>query len=114
MRLAVTACCWYPWQHGFHRPAAGEVLFAGQKSTQKRLAPGARRLGSCLDGTLRVSADAGRRQLAHPCAQTWAPFPCACLRCSPCFTAQCRSRPRIHALHVAIACHNSRDGFAAR
>src|SRR3546814_13455102 len=30
--------------------------------------------------------------------QTPAPFPCGCLRCSPCFTARCRTRPRIHAL----------------
>src|SRR3546814_678165 len=35
--------------------------------------------------------------------QTPAPFPCGCLRCSPCSTARCRTRPRIHALRPGLS-----------
>ncbi len=48
-------------EQGFHRPAAGEALFTAEKDP-KRLAPGARRLGSCLVGPLRFLAAAGRRR----------------------------------------------------
>src|SRR3546814_5712960 len=45
----------------FHRPAAGEVLTRAAKA--RRLAPGARRCGSCRTDSLRFLATAGRRQL---------------------------------------------------
>jgi len=45
----------------FHRPAAGEALFTAEKDP-KRLAPGARRLDSCLADPLRFLAAAGRRR----------------------------------------------------
>ncbi len=32
-------------------------------------------------------------ELTRPCVQTAAPIPCVCLRCSPRFTARCRTRP---------------------
>jgi hypothetical protein len=48
-------------EHCFHRPAAGEALFTAEKDP-KRLAPGARRLGSCLADPLRILATAGRRR----------------------------------------------------
>jgi len=48
-------------KRSFHRPAAGEALFTAEKYP-KRLAPGARRLGSCLADPLRVLAAAGRRR----------------------------------------------------
>jgi len=48
-------------KQSFHRPAAGEVLFTAEKDP-KRLAPGARRLGSCLADPLRILAAAGRRR----------------------------------------------------
>jgi hypothetical protein len=48
-------------KQNFHRPAAGEALFTAEKDP-KRLAPGARRLGSCLVDPLRILATAGRRR----------------------------------------------------
>jgi hypothetical protein len=45
----------------FHRPTAGEALFTAEKDP-KRLAPGARRLGSCLADPLRILTTAGRRR----------------------------------------------------
>ena len=48
-------------EQNFHRPAAGEALFTAEKDP-KRLAPSARRLGSCLADPLRVLAAAGRRR----------------------------------------------------
>src|SRR3546814_7368775 len=53
----------------FHRPAAGEVLFTAEKDP-KRLAPGARRCGSCRTDALRVSPNSGRHQLGHPCLRS--------------------------------------------
>jgi hypothetical protein len=50
-----------PKKRSFHRPAAGEALFKAEKDP-KRLAPGARRLGSCLADPLRILAAAGRRR----------------------------------------------------
>src|SRR3546814_6922338 len=48
-------------KHSFHRPAAGEALFTAEKDP-KRLAPGARRCGSCRTDPLRFWATAGRRR----------------------------------------------------
>jgi hypothetical protein len=58
--FSLRATC-MPEKQSFHRPAAGEVLFTAEKDP-KRLAPGARRLGSCLADPLRVLATAGRRR----------------------------------------------------
>src|SRR3546814_11884919 len=59
-------------KQSFHRPAAGEALFRAEKDP-KRLAPGARRCGSCRTDPLRVWATAGRRR-THPsmCSNTGA------------------------------------------
>ncbi len=74
--------------------------FSRRKSTQNALRRA--RAGAAPASPIRCASwqpQAGA-ELAHPCAQTAAPFPCGCLRCSPRFTARCRHRPRIHALHI--------------
>jgi len=48
-------------KRSFHRPAAGEALFTAEKDP-KRLAPGARRRGSCRADPLHILAAAGRRR----------------------------------------------------
>jgi len=53
----------------------------------KTPAPDTRRRGSCRAGPLRFSPSTGRRELAHPCAQTVAPCSRARLRGSARFTA---------------------------
>jgi len=58
----------------FHRPAAGEALFKAEKDP-KRLAPGARRLGSCLADPLRVLAAAGRRRTRTSMCSNSGAFP---------------------------------------
>jgi len=50
-------------KQSIHRPAAGEALFTAEKDP-KRLAPGARRLGSCLAGCL---LDSAHCRAALPC-----------------------------------------------
>jgi hypothetical protein len=50
-----------PEKQSFHRPAAGEALFTAEKDP-KRLAPGARRRGSCRADPLHILAAAGRRR----------------------------------------------------
>jgi len=48
-------------KQSFLRPVAGEALFTAEKDP-KRLAPGARRRGSCRTDPLRILAAAGRRR----------------------------------------------------
>jgi hypothetical protein len=64
-----------------HRPARRRdvVLRAQEKGTKEK---GTRLWRRASSGALRCSPSSGRRELAHPCARTCAPFPRARLRCS--------------------------------
>src|SRR3546814_15095682 len=55
---------------------------------------------SCASGQPQAGAE-----LTHPCVQTAAPFPCGCLRCSPCLTARGRTWPA----HPCATCRLSRS-----
>ena len=67
---------------GFRPPRRRPSYFSlrAQREVTKRKGTRLRRRTS--SGALRCSPDSGRRELAHPCARTCAPFPRARLRCS--------------------------------
>ena len=87
----------------FHSPAAGELLLPLRKSNQK-----ARRPTRCFAAhpaprnPLCFSAEAGRRELAHLCAQTSAPCSRFRLRCSAPRKAPGSANPSIHGLRSEI------------
>jgi hypothetical protein len=77
----------------FSAPSSGAVTFLLGKVT-KAIGAGHDGLANVRFGStaLRFSPGARRRELAHPCAQTVAPFPRARLRCSaPCDGAELTS-----------------------
>ncbi len=103
-----------PKTNSFHSPAASELLLALPKSNQK-----ARRPTRCFAAhraqrnALRFSAPAGRRELAHPCAQTSAPCSRWRLRCSAPRKAPfiARIRPSMDCAPVLCA-HDARSSWS--
>jgi hypothetical protein len=79
------------------RAASHFLLLAQEKVTKEKGTPDFPPRAKSARGALRCSESVGRRELAHPCAQTGAPFPAGFLRYSAENKRGFRAKSREHA-----------------